>query len=134
MDRRDLVEGTARSLPANAEVDGEQVYGALLLVADTATAAASVSGADAASWDFCSIAVRSAIEQLGWVLADTMTLVGGLPEVDAADVELRTAVHGLVCQIAGRYHAAGAGGAPPGRRLIWDKVAGLLDDAAAELV
>jgi hypothetical protein len=117
---------------ADPNPDGMPVRQALLLA--THAGSRRADGPGAVDWDFYSIAISRAVEDLQADLDDPAALLPGLPPPGPDSAELREIVAGLVRRLANLFATAAAGQAgSPWRRLVWAKVAHQLDEAIAEL-
>lgn len=135
MTRTDLLDEAQHAVNPDADPDGVDARGALLLAVDTAHAAAAGDPAEHDRWTFAAAALEEAVERLSEDLTTPYVLTAEpatANESRAADT--RPAMLALVTSLADLYaHAAVDQAASPWRRTVWADVAQHLDRAAAEL-
>jgi hypothetical protein len=122
---------TAITGPTNP--DGHEAVGALLLATHAATRiAAAAADRDSAAWDFCALSLADATTELRAGITDEVVLSPTVSATSADDWALTA--HTLVLlinRLADLYADAAKG--PAARRQQWQRVAGHLADAAADV-
>ncbi|MEV0732244.1 hypothetical protein [Polymorphospora sp. NPDC050346] len=127
-----LINDAHSRLVGDVDPDGLHAQWALLLVERAAAVASTPGCRGADDWDFFAVALGDAVAELRAELPDPAAVPSEVRP--SSDQHLRPATLGLVRKLAQIYtDGAASNQASPWRRLVWIRVADLLDGAARQL-